>query len=49
MVKEEKALVRAASKAPEQFDSWETVEREARRVAKHGVTFTGMKIYPIFV
>ena len=55
MVKEEKALVRAAAKAPEQFDSWGTVEREARRVAdwikqaKHCVTFTGMEISPIFV
>ena len=55
MVKEEKASVRAAAKAPEQFDSWGTVEREAWRVAdwikqaKHCVTFTGMEISPIFV
>ena len=47
MVKEEKALVRVAAEAPEQFDSWETVAREAERVAdwikqaKYSVAFTG--------
>ena len=47
MVKEEKALLRVASEAPEQFDSLETVLEEARRVAdwikeaKHCVAFTG--------
>ena len=47
MVKEEKALVRVAAEAPEQFDSRETVAREAERVAdwikqaKHSVAFTG--------
>ena len=47
MVKEEKALVKVASEAPEQFDSWGTVATEAERVAhwikhaKHCVAFTG--------
>ena len=47
MVKEEKALVKVAAEAPEQFDNWETVATEAERVAdwikhaKHCVAFTG--------
>ena len=48
MVKEEKALLKVAAEAPEQFDSHESVLQEARRVAdwiklaKHCVAFTGI-------
>ena len=53
MVKEEKALVKIAAEAPEQFDNWETVATEAQRVAdwikqaKHCVAFTGKVFWSI--